>query len=732
MRIVPRIKRVIKHVLRRFKRVSFLFTKNMMLLYASLFILFVGIFFVWASTLKLPDIESFEERRVDVSTKIYDRTGKILLYDLNQNTRRTVVASNQISRYVKNATVAIEDSEFYDHHGVRPLSFARAIIVNLTTGGFTQGGSTITQQVVKNALLTKDKLISRKVKEWVLAINLERIMTKEDILNIYLNENPYGGNIYGIEEASMAFFGKTSADVTLGEAATLAALPQAPTYYSPYGNHREALMNRKNLVLRKMYEEDMISESEYEAAKAEVITFIPQENISIKAPHFVMYIKEYLEEKYGAEELVRRGFNIVTTLDFELQKKGEEIVKQYALENEKKFNAENASLVAIDPKTGQILTMIGSRDYFDKDIEGNFNVATAHRQPGSSFKPFVYASLFNKGYLPETVVYDVKTEFSTACNPDGTPKSPTANCYMPQNYDDVFVGPISLRNALAQSRNIPAIKVLYLTGIGNALRLAKDMGITSLKSANDYGLTLVLGGGEVSPLDMAGAYGVFANEGIKNKPASILKITDREGNVIEEYKPEPTRVLEENVALMINDVLSDNNARIPAYGAYSALYLPGYDVAAKTGTTNDFRDTWIVGYSPTIAVAAWAGNNDNTPIEKKVAGLVVAPMWNAFMKEALQIVPKENFKKPIPPDSSSYPAMVRGEINAQDPHEILYYIDKENPTIPRSNDPYSDSQFEQWEYPVRLWAISQGITPSSSTSTIIFDAAQRPTSTFGF
>jgi len=658
-------------------------------------------------------VESFEQRRVGVSTKIYDKTGKVLLYDLNQNTRRTVVANTEISDYIKKASVAIEDAGFYTHNGIEISSIIRAILVNIASLHLSQGGSTITQQVVKNSLLTSDKFISRKIKEWVLAMNLERIMSKDEILNIYLNESPYGGNIYGVEEASRAFFGKKSKDVTLAEAAVLASLPQAPTYFSPYGNRKNALFNRKNLTLSKMLEHNLITKEQYDTAKAEKITFIAQENISIKAPHFVMYIKEQLEEKYGAENLIQQGYTITTTLDYELQKKAEEIVKKNALSNEKKFNAENAALIAIDPKTGQILTMVGSRDYFDKKIDGNYNVTTARRQPGSAFKPFVYAAAFNRGYLPDTTVFDLPTEFSTLCNPDGTPKTLDASCYKPENYDGLYVGPISLRNALAQSRNVPAIKVLYLAGMRDSLRLAKDMGITSLGSTNDYGLTLVLGGGEVSPLEITGAYGVFATEGVKNKPTGILKMMDRSGKIIEEYKQNSTRVLDENVAMMVNDILSDNNARIPAFGANSALYVPNYDVAVKTGTTNDYRDTWIVGYSPTIAVGAWAGNNNNTPIDKKVAGFVIAPMWNEFMQGALKVVPQENFRKPVPADTTSYPPIIRGEINTQYPHEILYYIDKDQPLVLRTSNPQIDAQYELWEYPVRIWAL----TNITSTST---------------
>jgi len=484
---------------------------------AALVVIILGIFavgslFLWVSTFTIPDLSSFNERKVSQSTKIYDRTGTILLYDLNRGIKRTVVTDNEISRNIKNATVAIEDSEFYTHHGIRPTSIFRAILANIGAGGFSQGGSTITQQVVKNSLLTTEKKISRKLKEWILALKLERVLSKIEILNLYLNEAPYGGTVYGIEEAGQTYFGKKAADLSIAESAYLASLPNAPSYFSPYGNNKQKLEDRKNLVLAKMLEKKFINQEEYSRAINEKVVWKPQENLGIKAPHFVMFIRQYLEEKYGKAIVEQGGLKVITTLDYGLQEKAEAMAKQYASENEKKFNAENVSLIALDPKTGQILAMVGSRDYFDKTIDGNFNVALAHRQPGSSFKPIVYAEAFKKGYTPETVVFDLQTEFSTECNPDGTPITAgnEDRCYMPENYDHVYRGPINLRNALAQSINIAAIKVLYLAGIKDSLRLAKDMGIKSLTNVGQYGLTLVLGGGEVSLLDLTGAYGTFA------------------------------------------------------------------------------------------------------------------------------------------------------------------------------------------------------------------------------
>lgn len=682
-----------------------------------------GIVAVWVSTLDIPDLSSFEERRVQQSTKIYDRTGEILLYDLHQDVRRTIVPYEDISRHLKNATVAIEDDTFFEHQGIRPLRILKAVFDNLLSGDILggQGGSTITQQVIKNAILVQEKSLTRKIKEWILAIRLEQVLTKEEILGHYLNESPYGGTIYGVEEASLSFFGKPASDVTLAEAAYLASLPQLPTYYSPYGNHRDDLEKRKNQVLERMLDLDFITQEEYDAAKTEVVEFKPQVATGIRAPHFVFYVRDYLVEKYGEESLAERGLKVITTLDWELQEKAEEIVREKALSNETAYNAENASLVASDPTNGELLVMVGSRDYFDKEIDGNFNIALAERQPGSSFKPFVYATALKKGYTPETVVFDLKTQFSTNCNPDNFTSED--GCYSPDNYDHQFRGPVSFKNALAQSLNIPAVKVLYLAGMRDSLKMARDMGITTLTNPDQYGLTLVLGGGEVKLVEMVGAYGTFANEGVRNDLQSILRIEDADGNVLEEPKAEPKEVLDRDVTLQISDILSDNDARTPLFGANSPLYFPGRDVAAKTGTTNDKRDAWILGYTPNLVVGAWAGNNNNESMNE-ISGLIITPLWREFMDVALEKIPSESFAEP-PSTPDNIKPVLRGiwfdpsELVSDDDdeipleldnavsgaHDILYFVDKDDPRGPspsRQNDP----QFPYWEYPVSLWKAS--------------------------
>lgn len=692
-----------------------------------LLLLSVGGLFLWVSSLDIPDLSAFDERRVLQSTKIYDRTGEILLYDLHQDVRRTIVPYEDISRHLKNATVAIEDDTFFEHMGVRPLAILRAAWANIRGGDLLggQGGSTITQQVVKNALLERDKKLSRKVKEAILSLRLEQELSKEEILSLYLNESPYGGTIYGVEEASQSFFGKSSADVTLAEAAYLAALPQSPTRYSPYGNNRDLLDARQDLVLERMRINDFITEDEYEAALAEEVTFQPQSVSGIRAPHFVFYVREQLVQEYGEEALAERGLRVITTLDYELQEEAERIVREKAAFNTETYNASNAGLVAINPQEGDILVMVGSRDYFDENIDGNYNVTLANRQPGSSIKPIVYASAFSEGYTPETMVYDVRTQFSTACEPwDLSSESP---CYSPNNYNGQFKGPISLRNALAQSLNIPAVKVLYLTGLRDAIKLAGDMGISTLNDPDRLGLTLVLGGGEVKLLEHTGAYGVFANEGELAKRRSILRVEDSQGNVLEETEVETTRVLDRDVALKITDILSDNVARTPLWGANSLVNFPNRDVAAKSGSTNDLRDAWIMGYAPNLAVGAWVGNNDNSRMGGGLSGLITTPMWREFMDVALEKIEEQSFADAPGVDQSIKP-ILRGQILdarvllegiqsgsttldlagvAGGFHSILHFVEKTDPRGPYPTNPSRDAQYEHWEYAVQKWREQQ-------------------------
>lgn len=705
---------------------------NAILLACSIIFIIIASSIFWAATLEMPELDNFESRAIANSTKIYDRTGKTVLYNIGDNIKRTKIPFEDISPYIVKASISIEDAYYYEHFGFRPQSFVRALIANAQTGRFGQGGSTITQQVVKNALLTRDKTVTRKIKEIILAIRLDYRVEKNKILEIYLNESPYGGTIYGVEEASLAYFGKNAKDVTLTEAAYLASLPQSPTYYSPYGKNREALEKRKNLVLERMFELGHITEDEKLASQKESIEFKKGSTLSGRGLHFIMYIREYLEEKYGKDIVQNGGLHVISTLDYSLQKDLEEVVYNGAIENTRKFGATNAALVAIDPNNGHILSMVGSRDFQDTEIDGQFNVALAQRQPGSSFKPIVYALAFSKGYTPETVLFDVPTNFSTRCDAFGNPINGTdVNCYMPVNYDGIFRGPISLRESLAQSLNIPAVKLLYLTGIADAVKFATKLGLTTINDPNRYGLTLVLGGGEVTLLEMTGAYSVFANGGVYNKPVSIIEIRDGDGNILETNKGNGERVIDENVASLVSSVLSDNVSRTPAFGATSPLYFGSRPVAVKTGTTNDYKDVWTIGYTPQIAIGMWGGNNDSTPIDKRAAGSVISPVWRNAMLRALKDKPVEYFKDPEPNQSDK--PILRGEwCTSNGAHDILHFVSRYDPTGPAPVNPSSDSQYSLWEIPTQKWLIENGgcgYVENNSTSTIIVDPSMSTSTT---
>lgn len=704
----------------RKKRIKHRFFKEFFLVIFSLGIIILAYGITWLATMQLPDFNNFENRNIANSTKIYDRTGKIVLYNIHDNVRRTAIPIEDISPYIQKATISIEDAHFYEHFGFRPTSFIRAVITNITSGGYAQGGSTIDQQVIKNALLSREKTISRKLKEIILSIKLDRELPKDTILQIYLNESPYGGTIYGVEEASLTYFNKKAKDVTLTEAAYLAALPQAPTFYSPYGKHREELEKRKNLVLERMYELNHITKEQKDFSQKEQVVFEKDLSNSGKALHFVMYIREYLEEKYGIDMVQNGGLRVITTIDYTLQKQFEDIVKEGALENMKKFKASNSALVAIDPKTGQILSMVGSRDFFDTEIAGQFNIATAFRQPGSSFKPIVYAAAFKLGYTPETVLFDIPTQFSSLCDFEGTPLRAGADssvCYMPENYDGLFRGPVSLREALAQSLNIPAVKLLYLTGINNVITLAQAMGLSTINDPSRYGLSLVLGGGEITLLELTNAYGVFANNGMYHKQQGILEIRDRDGSILQKFTQAETEVLPESVTTLISSILSDNVARTATYGANSALYFRDRPVAVKTGTTNDYRDVWVVGYTPSIVIGMWAGNNDNTPIDKRTAGFVLAPVWRKSMTVAVEGTPVEYFPDPLP-NTSSKPILEGKYCSFNGVHTILASVIKNNPAGEYPINPTNDSQYFLWENTLQKWLANHSLPCAGDTTSL--------------
>ena len=675
----------------------------------ALGVVFWGLIVITKIAKELPSPEQFVNRQISQSTKIYDRTGEILLYEIQGEERRTIIPFEEIPDYVKQATIAAEDQGFYQHAAFDWRAMVRALLVNIIKGKIVQGGSTITQQLAKNAFLTPERTFTRKIKELILAYWIEKLYSKDEILNLYLNQISYGANAYGIEAASQTYFSKSAKDLNLVEAATLAALPKSPSYYSPWGPHKDELEQRKNYILEEMFKLGFIDKEEKQRAQNTQPKFSNQNLGSIKAPHFVMMIRDYLINKYGEEFVEKGGLKVITTLDWQLQELAEKVVKEGAERNTQLYQGKNAALVAQDPKTGQILALAGSKNYFDVENEGNFNVAVQGlRQPGSALKPFVYLAAFQKGYSPETIVFDLPTEFSSYNN-----ICPLINinfndnnhlCFHPQNFDGKFRGPVNLRTALAQSINVPSVKVLYLVGLRDVLKTLHDFGINTLTDPSRYGLSLVLGGGEVKLIEMVDAYSVLAQEGIKHRQSFILEVKDSSGKTLEKYLDQATRVVEPQYPRMINDILSDIEARSGLFqNSLNLTIFPDREVALKTGTTDNFKDAWTVGYTPSLVVGVWAGNNDNTPMQKQAGSILAAvPIWHEFMVKALENQPIEFFNKPEPVLQSKI--MLNGEyISPEGIHCVLYYVDKNDPLGPPPTNPENDPQFLNWELPVRLW-----------------------------
>ncbi|KKQ18843.1 MAG: Penicillin-binding protein, 1A family [Berkelbacteria bacterium GW2011_GWB1_38_5] len=692
------------------------------------FVLLILVLFAWYAK-DLPTPGKIKQRQSAAATQIYDRNGK-QLYAIHGDTKRILIGSADIPTVIKQTTITAEDRTFYSHHGLNIKGIARAMYYNIIhKNNYLSGGSTITQQYVKNALLDPRKTITRKIKELILTIEIEIMYNKDEIMTMYLNEIPYGSNAYGIEAASESFLGKNAKDLNLAEAATLAALPQRPSYYSPYGIHPDKREARASWILDSMADLGYISRDEANKAKKDVkeIKFVPKRE-DISAPHFVMYIKDLLVEKYGEQAVEEGGFQVTTTLDGETQKKAEEAVASGADRRFDSINASNASLVAIDPKNGQILAMVGSVDYFNNSIDGQVNVAIAERQPGSAFKPVVYATAFKKEYDPAYPIWDVTTDFGN---------------YTPKNYDGTTHGPVTMRKALAGSLNIPAVKTLYLAGMDNVLDQAHQMGITTLNDKNRYGLSLVLGGGEVKLLDLTTAYSVFANSGTLAPTTPFLKIVDSKGKVLEEYKEEKNNVLDPQIAYEISSILSDNSARSYVFGSNSALNFSDRMVAVKTGTTSEYRDAWTVGYTPQIVAGVWVGNNDNSPMTAGAAGaMAAAPIWHDFMAKALADKPAEDFNVPqgiqemtvdkytnklpsggetitdifaswqIPTEHSNSVGKIRidkytGHLATDDCPD--QFVEEKIVADVHSEQPDNPS----WERPVRAWAASMGLLSGS-------------------
>ncbi len=573
-----------------------------------------------------------------ISTKILDRNGE-LLYEIYDDQNRTPIKIADLPEYVKEATISIEDKNFFKHHGFDTGGILRAAWKTLT-GQRLEGGSTITQQLVKVALLTPERTISRKIKEAILTVATEVLYSKNQILEMYLNHIPYGGTAYGIEAAAHRFFNKDAKDLTIAEASLLAGLPQAPSKYSPLANPDSA-KSRQSLVLDRMVQDKYITDEQAKTASSEELKFADS-GTDIRAPHFVMYVRQLLEETYGIQRLEQGGLRVTTTLDLKLQD-----VAQATLSAElvslKKLKISNGAGLITNPGTGEILTMIGSKDYFSTDIDGKVNVTTRLRQPGSSIKPLNYAlGLETKVITPSTMLLDTPICFDQINQAD----------YCPKNYDNTFRGLTQIRFALGNSYNIAAVKVLALNSLEGFISFSRKMGITTWNDPSRYGLSITLGGGEVMMTDMATSFGVFANQGIKVPLHAILKVQDNMGNTLEEYNPEDgkrngEKVLSEETSFLISHILSDNNARSSAFGTNSVLNVPGKTVSVKTGTTNNLRDNWTIGYTPNLLIATWVGNNDSSPMSYVASGVTGAsPIWQKIMKYALRDVKTPGLEKP--------------------------------------------------------------------------------------
>lgn len=676
-------------------------------------------------------------RREGFSTKIYDRNGA-LLYDLFGDENRVPIDIDQIPEHLKQATIAIEDKDFYQHEGFDLFGMARGFS-RLFTRGRAQGGSTLTQQLVKNALLTSERRLSRKIKEFVLAVQIERNFTKDEILQMYLNEVPYGGTSWGVGTAAETYFNKSLDQLNLVEAAILAGMPQRPSYYSPFGSNPDAYVARTTNVLRRMREDGYITPDE-EASAVAALTDVQFASASgqINAPHFVFYVIEELEELYGEDYVQTAGLRVTTTLDLDIHQTAQEIVTN-EIADLANLNVGNGAALVMNPQTGEILSMVGSKDYNAQDYDGQVNVTTALRQPGSTIKPVTYAAGFIQGYTPATMLMDVATEF-----PGGQGNPP----YEPVNYDGQFRGPVHLRESLGSSLNIPAVKLLALVGVENMLELAYDMGLTTLEPTPEnlsrFGLAVTLGGGEVRLTELVSAYSSFANGGYRVSPVSILKIEDRNGNTVFSHQPiQGRRVFDEGVAFLINDILSDNNARLLSFGANSLLNMGNRDIAVKTGTTNDRRDNWTIGWSTNAIVGVWVGNNDNSPMANVASGVTGAsPIWREIMLEMWQRVGGEAFPRPNNvedvmvdevsgyPEHDGFPArqeyVIRGTLpSLPDPiHTLLKlchnqdrlatpaqiannnFREKEYFVI-KEDDPFNQEE-NKWQEGINAWLVQQG------------------------
>lgn len=612
------------------------------------------------------------------STVFYDRDGKII-YEMYKDKNRVPVVFNDLPPYLKQATIAIEDKNFYTHKGISETGIVRGFLSYFTKGQF-QGGSTITQQLIKNVLLSSQRAFSRKIKEAILAFEVERKYTKDEILLMYLNEAPYGGTYWGVGTASMAYFGKPVKDLNLIESAILAALPQNPSYYSPYIGKNETWKGRAQDVLRRMREDNYINKDQEKKADSDIESykFSPQK-VSFSAPHFVFFIKDAIEKEYGTK-LIDQGIKIKTTLSLDVQQAVEKIVKE-EIAKLKGYNATNAAVIVLDSKTGEILTMVGSYDYND-DKFGKFNASLGLRQPGSTMKPITYTVAFEKGYTPSTVLMDVKTVFPNQGDKD----------YIPENYDGKFRGPVQIRFALGNSINIPAVKMLAMVGVRDFLQKASLMGLDGFAPTDNnmkkFGLAITLGGGESTLLQMTSAFSIFASAGIKRDVSYITDISDfNNKNIYKKIKVKEKQVVSPEIAFLISHILSDNIARTDEFGPHSYLNIPGETVAVKTGTTDDKRDNWAIGFTKSITVGVWVGNNDNSPMNPKISSGATgaSPIWYRTMVELLKKYNDGIMDKPDKVKATTVDAYLGGLPKDGYPTRSEYFIDGTEPRTVSSN-----------------------------------------------
>lgn len=635
---------------------------------AACILLFAYIFYLQIFK-DLPDPHLLSTSLPSLSTKIYDRHGQ-LLYQIYRDENRTLIKLSDLPPHLIHATIASEDRSFYSHPGISLTGIARALYEN--TKCFTlhascttlQGGSTITQQLVKNAFLSPEKTLQRKLKEVVLALWTETIYSKDEILEFYFNYVPYGGTAYGIEEASQYYFGHSATSLNLSEAALLAGLPIAPTTFSPFSSHPYLAKIRQHQVLNKMANYGYLTEPELLQALSDSLSFRPPRT-NIHAPHFVMYVQELLVERFGEDMVYRGGLEVVTSLDLQLQQMLEtnianELAKLQAL------RVGNGAGLILDPSSGEILAMVGSKNFFDPTNDGQVNLTLQARQPGSSIKPLTYTLAFMNGFTPASQINDSPICFT----------SPGSPPYCPKNYDNRFHGSLTLRTALASSYNIPAIKLLNTLGVENLVELGRSLGITTWNDSSRYGLALTLGGGEITMLELSSAYAAFANGGYYLAPHAILSVRNH-ATLPLHPQPAPKQVIPSNVAYQITSILSDNQARSPAFGLHSVLNVKGHEVAVKTGTSNDLRDNWTIGYTTNYLVATWVGNNDNTPMSSVASGITGAsPIWQQTILTLLQDSPPHRFTVPS--------NLVQLNLSCTSPPRYEYFIPGTEPKNPCS------------------------------------------------